>query len=187
MRSFRPLPQTVSAPVSRSKSVSSRETASERRSPAPYKSASLARPKGLPMARLEDLTPGARVKGLRTDGPIEVVKAEWFGGGAVELTFKDIGGQAGNQILYRSDEARMEIVSAGPVAAFDGDGSLFRLVSEAYRIHLGYLFDPLLAPAPDHRRLQGDAGAPAAPLPPRRRSGRRQDDHGRALHQGAGG
>src|SRR5213076_1303391 len=29
--------------------------------------------------------------------------------------------------------------------SFDGDGSLLLLVSEAYRIHLAYLFDPLLA------------------------------------------
>ena len=33
---------------------------------------------------------------------------------------------------------------AGP-GAFDGDGGLFRLVAEAHRIRLGYLFDPVLA------------------------------------------
>ena len=41
------------------------------------------------------------------------------------------------------------------------------------------------AAAPDHRRLRGDAAAPAAALPARRRPRRRQDDHGRAAHQGA--
>jgi hypothetical protein len=34
---------------------------------------------------------------------------------------------------------------AGTPWSFDADGALFRLVSEAYRIHLAYLFDPLLA------------------------------------------
>jgi len=29
--------------------------------------------------------------------------------------------------------------------SFDGDGSLFRLVSEAHRIRLAHLFDPVLA------------------------------------------
>lgn len=29
--------------------------------------------------------------------------------------------------------------------SFDGDGAILRLVSEAYRIRLAYLFDPLLA------------------------------------------
>jgi hypothetical protein len=35
------------------------------------------------------------------------------------------------------DESRLEI--------FDGDGHLFRLVSEAHRIRLAHLFDPVLA------------------------------------------
>ena len=38
------------------------------------------------------------------------------------------------------------------------------------------------AAAPDHRRLRGDAAAPAAALPPRRRPWRRQDDHDRPVH-----
>src|SRR5439155_2557814 len=39
----------------------------------------------------------------------------------------------------------IEIVSKGRPWSFDGDGALLRLVSEAYRIRLAYLFDPLLA------------------------------------------
>jgi hypothetical protein len=31
-------------------------------------------------ARLEDLTGGAQVKGVRNDGPVEVVDTKWFGG-----------------------------------------------------------------------------------------------------------
>ena len=41
------------------------------------------------------------------------------------------------------------------------------------------------AAAPDHGGLRGDAAAPAAALPAGRRPRRRQDDHGRAAHQGA--
>lgn len=36
-------------------------------------------------------------------------------------------------------------VRRGGPPRFDGDGALFRLVSEAYRIRLAYLFDPMLA------------------------------------------
>jgi hypothetical protein len=36
-------------------------------------------------------------------------------------------------------------VAVGLPWSFDGDGTLLRLVSEAYRIHLAYLFDLLLA------------------------------------------
>src|SRR2546426_5359484 len=97
------------------------------------------------MARLEDLTRGAQVTGLRPDGPVSVVDVKWFGTNAIELTFKDAQGKPGNELLYRTDEPRLEIHAKGPVWTFDADGSLFRLVSEAYRIKLAYLFDPLLA------------------------------------------
>ena len=39
----------------------------------------------------------------------------------------------------------MELVEAGRPWSFDGDGALFRLVSEAQRILLAHLFDPVLA------------------------------------------
>src|SRR5207245_2978513 len=38
-----------------------------------------------------------------------------------------------------------EIAVAGRPWSFDGDGGLLRLVSEAHRIRLAYLFDPVLA------------------------------------------
>ena len=47
--------------------------------------------------------------------------------------------------MYRHDEARLEVVDQGRPWSFDGDGALFRLVSEAQRIRLAYLFDPVLA------------------------------------------
>ena len=97
------------------------------------------------MARLEELTRGAQVRGLRPDGAVTVVDVKWFGTAALELTFKDVQGKPGNELLYRPDEARLEIAEQGPAWNFDADGDLFRLVSEAYRIKLAYLFDPLLA------------------------------------------
>src|SRR5512136_2123087 len=97
------------------------------------------------MARLEDLTRGAQVKGVRTDGPVEVVDVKWYGTSAIELTFKDAQGRPGNELLYRADEPRLEVHAKGPAWNFDADGHLFRLVSEAYRIRLAYLFAPLLA------------------------------------------
>ena len=45
-------------------------------------------------------------------------------------------GKVANQLLYRDDEPRLEIVERGRPWSFDGDGGLFRLVSEAHRIHL---------------------------------------------------
>ena len=53
--------------------------------------------------------------------------------------------RSGQQLVFRSDEHRLRIAEAGRHWAFDGDGELFRLTSEAHRIRLAYLFDPLLA------------------------------------------
>src|SRR5436190_17067536 len=92
--------------------------------------------KGAAMARLEELTRGSQVRGIRADGAVEVLDVKWFGTNAIELTFKDTQGKPGNELLYRTDEARLEVVTRGPIWSFDADGELFRLVSEAYRIKL---------------------------------------------------
>src|SRR5947207_5837959 len=95
--------------------------------------------------KLEDLQPNASLRGILPDCLVTVVSVQWFGSEALELTYKDPGGRVANQLLYRHDEPRLEVVTKGPVWSFDADGELFRIVSEAYRIRLAYLFDPLLA------------------------------------------
>ena len=95
--------------------------------------------------KLEDLQPNASVRGILPDSLVTVVNVQWFGSEALELTYKDPGGRVANQLLYRHDEPRLEIVEQGRPWSFDGDGSLLRLVSEAHRIRLAYLFDPVLA------------------------------------------
>ena len=97
------------------------------------------------MSRLEDLQPNAAVKGILPDSLIMVVSVKWFGSEAIELTYKDPAGRVANQLLYRHDEPCIEIVEQGRPWSFDGDGALFRLVSEAHRIQLAHLFDPVLA------------------------------------------
>ncbi|MCC6178180.1 MAG: DUF3883 domain-containing protein [Chloroflexi bacterium] len=97
------------------------------------------------MSRLEDLRPNAAVRGILPDGLVTVVTMHWFGSEALELTYKSAGGKVANELLYRHDESRIEVVEQGRPWSFDGDGALFRLVSEAHRIRLAHLFDPLLA------------------------------------------
>ena len=97
------------------------------------------------MGRLEDITSGAAIRGILPDVVVSAINAQWFGSEALELTYKDPSGRVGNQLLYRHDEPRFEIVEAGRPWSFDGDGALFRLVSEAQRIRLAHLFDPVLA------------------------------------------
>jgi len=94
---------------------------------------------------LESLTPATTIRGILPDALVTVVNVTWFGSDALELTYKGPDGKVGNVLLYRHDEARLEIVETGRPWSFDGDGALFRLVSEAHRIRLAHLFDPVLA------------------------------------------
>src|SRR5690242_990528 len=97
------------------------------------------------MTRLEDLQPTAAVRGILPESLVTVVNTQWFGSEALELTYKTPAGKLANELLYRHDEARIEVVEVGRPWSFDGDGALFRLVSEANRIRLAHLFDPVLA------------------------------------------
>ena len=72
------------------------------------------------MARLEDLTRGATVRGVLPDGLVTVVDVKWFGSAVVELTYKDAGGRLGNELVYREREPALEVVTAGRPWSFDG-------------------------------------------------------------------
>jgi SNF2 family DNA or RNA helicase len=97
------------------------------------------------MSKLENLTPNAAVRGILPGSLVTVVNVQWFGSEALELTYKTPEGKVANELLYRHDEPRIEVVENGRPWSFDGDGALFRLVSEAQRIRLAHLFDPVLA------------------------------------------
>jgi len=123
------------------------------------------------MTHLEDLTPNAAVRGILPDALVTVVSVQWFGSEALELTYKTPDGRVANVLLYRHDEPRLEVVEHGRPWSFDGDGALFRLVSEAHCIRLAHLFDPVLAvhtsvvePLPHQITAVYDAMLPRQPL-----------------------
>ena len=97
------------------------------------------------MATLEELQPGASVLGIVPNTSVTVVSVQWYGSDVIELTYKDATARVGNVLVYRHDEPRLAIAEHGRPWNFDGDGALFRLVSEAHRIRLAHLFDPVLA------------------------------------------
>ena len=96
------------------------------------------------MVRLEDLQIGTRVRGLAPDGVATVKAVQWYGDHGIDVIY-DAGGRLGNRLVYRDDQPSLELVAGGRPWSFDGDGELLRLVSEAYRIRLAWLFDPYLA------------------------------------------
>jgi hypothetical protein len=85
------------------------------------------------MARLEDLTRGASVKGILPDRLIKVLDVKWHGSNAIELTYEDPSGRVDRELVYRDQEPMFEVTEAGRPWSFDGDGALLRLVSEAYK------------------------------------------------------
>ena len=92
----------------------------------------------------DDLKPGARVRGLAPSGIAEIVQVARFGVDALNLVFR-AEGKVGERLLYRGEETGFELVESGRAYAFDADGGLLRLASEASRIRLAHLFDPYLA------------------------------------------
>lgn len=97
------------------------------------------------MAHLDDILPNTSVRGILPDGFVTVISIHRFSSDVLELTYKDARGNVAQELLYRHDEARLEVIEEGHSWSLDGDGRLFRLVSEALRIRFAHLFDPVLA------------------------------------------
>jgi superfamily II DNA or RNA helicase len=96
-------------------------------------------------ARLEELVAGASVVGIVGGEAVTVLAAETHGQEAVTLTYRRPSGEVGSELVYRADEARLEVDTAGQRWTFDADAALFRLAAEARRVRLAHLFDPRLA------------------------------------------
>ncbi len=97
------------------------------------------------MAQLEDLTRGVAVRGILPDGLVTVVDVEWHGSAAITLTYKDAAGRVNQELVFRERETSLSLADGGQPWSFDADGEKLRLVTEAHRIRLAYLFDPRLA------------------------------------------
>lgn len=104
------------------------------------------------------------------------MSVQWFGSEALELTYKTPAGKVANEILYRDDESRLELAELGRPWSFDGDGALFRPVSEAMLPRQPLRF--LLAHDPGAGKSIGESPAtssrPSTPPPPSQCSNRRR-------------
>jgi superfamily II DNA or RNA helicase len=92
----------------------------------------------------EDIRPGARIMGLAAGHVAEIVSVSRFGPDAINLVFR-ANNIVQERLLYRDEAAALTLDEGGRAYAFDADGGLLRLASEAYRIRLAHLFDPYLA------------------------------------------
>jgi SNF2 family DNA or RNA helicase len=98
------------------------------------------------MALLTDLQPGTLVRGLLPGNTVaSILTVVPHSGMSAEIVYKDANGILGSELLYQDTIEKLQIVTHELPWSFDADGALFRLASEAYRIRLAYLFDPLIA------------------------------------------
>ncbi len=95
--------------------------------------------------KLEDIKIDAQIKGIQADEVVRVVQVVPVGDSAVTVYYKDGQGSVAEQMLFRSDEARLQLAEAGRAWAFDAPGADFKLGLEAYRITQAALFDPMMA------------------------------------------
>jgi SNF2 family DNA or RNA helicase len=97
------------------------------------------------MTALEQLQRNVMVRGIVPGQIVTLIDVEMNGPNAVTVVYRQGNGKIGDTLLFRENEPDLVIVQAERLWAFDVDGALLRLVSEAYRIQLAHLFDPLLA------------------------------------------
>lgn len=97
------------------------------------------------MIKLEDIKKDAQIRGIQGSEIVRVVQTEPVGEHALTVYYKDSQGRLNEQMLFRSDEARLELAEAGRPWAFDAPGADFKLGLEAYRITQAALFDPMMA------------------------------------------
>ncbi len=97
------------------------------------------------MLKLEDIKKDAQIRGIQGDEIVRVVQVEAIGDNALTVYYKDSQGRLAEQMLFRSDEGRLDLAEAGRPWAFDASGEDFKLGLEAYRINLAHLFDPMMA------------------------------------------
>lgn len=76
---------------------------------------------------------------------VTIVAVQWYGTNVIDITYRNSQNVSGQQLLYREDESRIEVMDKNLPWSFDANGDQLKLASEAYRISLAHLFDPYLA------------------------------------------
>jgi superfamily II DNA or RNA helicase len=97
------------------------------------------------MIRLEDITPGVALAGLEVAVIGNVVSVIQIAEGAVQVIYRTPDGALKERLLNRGDEPNISLATTARPWSFDGDGEMFKLVAEAKRIDLAFLFDPMMA------------------------------------------
>jgi hypothetical protein len=102
------------------------------------------------MVAVDDIKLDLRLRGLDNAGVAEVVQVVGFGVGALNPVFR-VNGPVSHRLVFHGNEASFELVEGGRAYAFEAEGGLPQLASEAYCARLAHLFEPYLAVGASHR------------------------------------
>jgi superfamily II DNA or RNA helicase len=97
------------------------------------------------MLKLEDIKKNAAISGIEPGHVVRIVTTEPVGDNALTVYYKTADGKLLERMIFRNDEAKLSLAEAGRPWAFDAPGEEFKLATEAYRINLAHLFDPMMA------------------------------------------
>jgi superfamily II DNA or RNA helicase len=97
------------------------------------------------MLKLESITKNSLISGIEPGQVVRIFSSDSLGPDTLSIVYKTNDGRLGERVLFRSDELNLALAEAGRPWAFDAPGSDFKLVTEAYRINLAHLFDPMMA------------------------------------------
>jgi superfamily II DNA or RNA helicase len=95
--------------------------------------------------KFSELTPGSRAFGLAGDASVEIILVEPHGDKAATVTWRESNGNLASRLVFEDDLAVLKVELVGRSWTFDADGDRFLLASEARRLSMAHLFDPLLA------------------------------------------
>ena len=95
--------------------------------------------------KFSDLIPGSRAHGLTGNGEVEILLVEAHGDNAATVTWRDTNGNSASRLVFEADLSAIKVEVAGRNWTFDADANQFLLASEARRLSMAHLFDPLLA------------------------------------------
>ncbi len=97
------------------------------------------------MLKLEEIKVNSLIRGILPSSAVTIKHVQMFGNEALEVTYVDGEGKASTQLLFRDQEPNLELVLQTRPLSFTADGHFFRLASEAQRLSLAFIFDPLIA------------------------------------------
>jgi SNF2 family DNA or RNA helicase len=95
--------------------------------------------------RLEEISRGSALVGLEPAVIGSVMAVVPIAEGTIQVVYRTPDGVLKERLLSRGDESNISLAVTERPWSFDGDGETFKLVVEAKRIDLAFLFDPMMA------------------------------------------